>query len=68
MVSAVLSVLLGIFSWFGAPVAVPVFALALGANAILKERRQPTRAPLQSRLGAAGVVLGGLATLVLLLR
>lgn len=69
MVGAVLSVLLGILPVAGRiPVVVPVIGLALGLNAIVKERRAATRKPLQRWLGLGGVVLGAVWVILLLVR
>jgi hypothetical protein len=67
VISAILSVLLGLLSWLGAPIVVPVIALALGANALVKARRGVERRQLQTVLGGLGALLGGLATLAILL-
>ncbi|HEU4455457.1 MAG TPA: hypothetical protein VFR81_20510 [Longimicrobium sp.] len=67
MISAILSVLLGVLSWLGAPIVVPVIALALGANAVVKARRAEPRPRAQTILGALGILLGGAATLAILL-
>ena len=67
MVSALLSLVLGVLSWLGAPIAVGLIGLALGANAILKERRLPARRREQMVLGIIGVSVSGLAVVVSLL-
>lgn len=60
MLSAVLSLILGLFAWSGLqfPLVLPVLGLALGANAWLKHRRSPGR-PQVKWLGIAGLVLNG---------
>lgn len=67
MVSALLSLVLGLLSWLGAPIVVGVLGLALGANAILKERRLPARRRAPMVLAIIGVGVSGLAVVVLLL-
>ena len=68
MMSAVFAVVLGALSWFGAPRAVPVFALALGANAVLRRHRAQTRSSLVLVMALVGMALGGGATAILLAR
>jgi hypothetical protein len=68
VISACLSLLFGILPFLtGVPVVLPVFGLALGLNAVIKERRQAQRKPLERYLGIAGALVSAAATAVLLL-
>jgi len=68
VISAILSVLLGLASWVGPPpIVVPVLAVALGINAIVKARRGVERRRLRIVLGSLGIVLGGFVTIAILL-
>lgn len=68
MISAVLSVILGLIGLLAsAPIALPIFGLALGANAILKERKkdEPKKAiVLTAYIGTALCVLRTVLILV----
>lgn len=65
---AILAVLLAVPHLLGVstPVIFPVVGLALGANAILKERRLPRRRTAQRVLGWLAVGLNGLVVVFLL--
>jgi hypothetical protein len=63
--STVFSPIIGIFSWiFSLPIVFALFGLALGANAILKERQLPKRQPMRMYAGIVGCVLNGISLLV----
>jgi hypothetical protein len=63
--STVFSPIIGILSWtVRFPILFTVFGLALGINAILKERKLAKRQPLRMYAGIAGCVLNGLALLI----
>ena len=66
--SGIFSLILDVLAWFtSVPVIAPVIGLALGINAIFKERKLSKRRPIQLYLGIAGCVINGLATLVILI-
>ncbi len=66
--SGIFSLILGVLAWVASmPVVLPVIGLALGINAILKERKLSKRRPIQLYLGIAGCVINGLATLIILI-
>jgi len=69
MISAVLSVLLGIAYWVvpTTPMVTPVLGLALGMNAIIRYKRQPGK-PLILWGGIAGLVMCGVAIIIMLIR
>jgi hypothetical protein len=69
MISAVLSVLLGIAYWIipNTPLVTPILGLALGLNAIIKYKRQPDK-PLVLWGGVAGLVVCGVAVIIMLSR
>ena len=68
MISAVLSVILGLIGLLAsAPIVLPILGLALGANAILKERKkdEPKKAiMLTAHIGTALCVLRTILILV----
>jgi len=66
VVSAVLSLVIGVSSWLGVPVVFPVIGLALGVSAVVREGRLSTRKPSQRYLGLLGAGLNGLAIIVVL--
>ena len=57
MVSAILSVILGILSFAGIPIVISVIGVALGANAIIKERKFSDRKPIQRDIAIGGCVV-----------
>lgn len=57
MVSAILSILLGVLSFAGVPIVIAVIGLALAANAIIKERKLTDRKPIQRYLAIGGCVI-----------
>lgn len=57
MVSAILSVILGILSFAGIPIVISVIGLALGANAIIKECKLTDRKPIQRYIAISGCVV-----------
>ena len=67
MIGAIVGIIFGAL-WFivPVPIALPVFGLALGANALVKERRAPQRNPKQFWLGIAAIVVGALASALML--
>jgi hypothetical protein len=66
--SGILSLILGVLAWLtSVPVVLPVIGLALGINAIFKERKLSKRRPIQLYLGIAGCVINRLATLIILI-
>ena len=67
MLSAILSLGFGFLSWLGVPALVPAIGLALGLNAIIRERQLPARKPLQRYLGVIGTAVNGLAITFILL-
>jgi len=68
MISAVLSLILGALSLAGAvPVAMPVIGLALGANAVIKERRKDDRRKTVLIMAPIAIIENGFVTLMLVL-
>jgi len=57
MVSAILSVILGILSLAGIPIVIAVIGFALGANAIIKERKSSERKPIQRYIAVGGCIV-----------
>lgn len=69
MISAVLSVLLGIAYWIvpSTPLVTPILGLALGLNALVRHKRQLGK-PLVLWMGIAGLVVCGVAVVVMLIQ
>lgn len=67
MVSAILSIVLGLLSWLGLPIVVAVIGLALGINAILKERQGSSRNRPQMWLALGGSLICGVAVVAFFL-
>jgi len=69
MISAILSLILGIAYWFvpNTPLVTPILGLALGLNAIIRYKKQPGK-PLVLWAGVAGLVVCGVAVVMLLTR
>ncbi len=69
MVSAIISLVLGGLSLISAvPVVFPVFGLALGANAILKEKKKTEKKTAVMVLAIIGLVINGFVTLMFVLK
>jgi hypothetical protein len=68
MISAVLSLILGAMSLAGAvPIALPVIGLALGANAVIKERRKDDRSKAVLIMAPIAIIANGFVTLMFVL-
>jgi ABC-type amino acid transport system permease subunit len=69
VISAILSLLLGIVCWIvpNTPLVTPILGLALGLNAIIRYKRQPDK-PLVLWAGVAGLVICGVAVIMMLIR
>ena len=57
MVSAVISVICGVLTFFGAPIVIPIVGIALGINAHLKEKKKETPDKKIINMATAGIVL-----------
>lgn len=61
MIGAIIGILLGAISFFvPMPLIAPIFGMALGANALIKERRAEVRNKNQARAGIAAIIVGAL--------
>jgi len=68
MIGAIIGILLGAISLFvPMPLVVPIFGMALGANALIKERRGAVRNRHQTWAGLAAIAIGALVAGVALL-
>jgi hypothetical protein len=68
MISAVLSLILGAMSLAGGvPIALPIIGLALGANAVIKERRKDDRRKAVLIMAPIAIIANGFVTLVFVL-
>jgi hypothetical protein len=68
MISAILSLILGAMSLAGAvPIALPVIGLALGANAVIKERRKDDRSKAVLIMAPIAIIANGFVTLMFVL-
>jgi hypothetical protein len=66
--SAILSLILGGCAfWFSAPVVLPIIGLALGANAVLKQRTSNKPSLVLVYLGFSACIVNGIATIVALI-
>jgi len=67
MVSAIISVSLGLLSLITTiPIVVPVIGLALGANALIKERKKEDKRQAAIGIAIVGLVFNGIVTLIFL--
>ena len=65
MLSAILSVILGILSLITTiPIVVPVIGLALGANAVIKERKKEDKNKAVIGLAIVGLLFNGIVTFI----
>lgn len=65
MISAILSIILGILSLIShVPVALPVFGLALGVNALIKEKKNTDKRKAVIIIAITGVIINGFIALV----
>lgn len=68
MVSAIIALILGVMSLVSAvPVVFPVFGLALGANAILKEKKKAEKKKAVMVLAIISLVINGFIALIFVL-
>jgi hypothetical protein len=68
MISAIISLVLGGLSLISAvPVVFPVFGLALGANALLKEKKKTDKKRYIMVLAIIGLLINGFITLMFVL-
>jgi hypothetical protein len=68
MVSAVLSLIFGTLSLLGTvPVVLPVIGLALGANAILKEREKTDKKKIVVIMATLAIAFNGFVTVMFVL-
>lgn len=69
MISAVISIIFGVLSLFTAvPVVLPVFGLALGVNAILKEKKKANKRKNVLIIAIIGLIANGFVTLMFILK
>jgi len=65
MISAVISLVLGTLSLLGpVPIVLPIIGLALGANAIIKERKKDDRKRVVMVMGPIAIAVNGFVTLM----
>jgi hypothetical protein len=57
MVSAIISVIFGVFTFLGAPIVLPVLGIALAINTLLKERKKETKNKKAYYTAIAGILL-----------
>ena len=68
MTGAIIGLFLSLIGFFiPMPLIAPVLGMALGANAIVKERRGEVRNKHQFRTGVAAAVIGAIVTVLALL-
>ena len=67
MVSAILSLILGVLSFGTVPVVLPVFGLMLGTNALLKEKKKENQRKSIQIMAIIGLILNGLMTVLFIL-
>jgi hypothetical protein len=69
MIGAIVGILLGVVSIVvPMPLIAPIFGMALGANALIKERRGPVRNKNQVWAGIAAIAIGGIVLGLALVR
>ena len=67
MISGILSLLFGIFGVLSSLSAFPVLGLALGANAVLKERKKEHKKKSVIIVSVLGIIINGFVTFAILI-
>lgn len=69
MISAILAIIFGILTLISrVPVVLPVFGLALGANALIKEKKNMDKRKTVITIAIVGIIVNGFVVLMFILR